>query len=749
MLNIGKTPEGAPVALKPAILTTHAFIVGMTGSGKTGLAVALLEEIAKAGIPALILDPKGDLPNLMLLFPELKTADFAPYTPDPDDAARRWTEGLAAEGLGTKDVAALKDAVDRQIVTPGSSVAPVNFLPSLRAPSSSDMETEVEQVRERIRAVVSALLKLLGIHADPFTDPRHIFLSLLMEHFFKAGKDASLADLILNLEDPPFSTLGVLPLESAFPLAERRKLVFALNALLSSPGFSSWFEGPPLDMERWLWSSDGRPRHTIVYLNHLSEEMKTFALTLVLTELFTYIRKQPGSSSLKHLLYFDEISGFLPPSPANPPIKAPLLSLLKTGRAFGLGVVLATQNTVDADYKALANMGTWFVGRLHTDQDKRRISDVLGSDPKAEEAISSLAPRSFWFKSLASGETARILKSRFVMSYLKGPMTLAELKPFAAAHRDTSATPRIVVHAAPVLAVDTPVMYSISSGEKQLFIAAETRVFLRDAAGRSWSVFKENRVYFLRPISPSGSDWVLRETLPPIGPHPAEGSSFTLPEGFEPKEELRDAENSVKFYAPKLCAKMILHNEATTLYADPGGDRAAFEARCLQSLAEKRQAEEDKIRKSFGMKLERLREQRERERQKMASEQEELKIREQERSIGILEAGLGTIFGGRKLSTIMRRAATGISRTGTKRRQILASETQIQASRQKIEYADQQSADLEAEITAEARRIEQKYAEMASAVIQETVAPDRKDVRVEQVSLVWLALNEVNLQSGS
>jgi hypothetical protein len=678
----------------------------------------------------------------------LRGQDFAPYTQDAEGTAERWREGLAAEGAGPERIQALKASVDRQIVTPGSSVAPVNFLPSLKAPTAG-LEADIEEARDRIRSVVSALLQLLGIDADPFTDPRHIFLSLLMEHFFEARQDASLADLIRSLEDPPFATLGALNLEDAFPRADRRKLVFALNALLASPGFASWFEGPPLDMERWLRAPDGRPRHTIVYLNHLSDAMKSFALTLILAELKTHIRRQPGSASLRCLLYWDEISGFLPPAPLDPPTKGPILSLLKTARAFGLGIVLATQNTVDADYKALANMGTWFVGRLHTDQDKRRIADVLGSEPGVRDAISALAPRTFWFRSFASGESPQILKSRHAAAFLKGPMTLQELKgmtaaPPAAPPVPGTPPPREPRRAAPMIVSEAPVLHSPFPGEKSLHVLAEVRVLERRPDARSADGLRDQKAHFLLPLSPRGADWSRLESLPALGPAPAEGSTYALPANFDADSALKEAAEALAFVGPKLCAAQVLSNKHARLTSLPGENREAFERRCAEALVGQRQEEGDKLRRKFEQKIERIREQKERELQKKQSENEELRLKEQESKINILEAGLGAIFGGRRLATKLKRAVTGFSRAGTKRRQIQSSEAQIQASEQKIGFFEEQLRDLQTEMDAEAARIGRKYGEMAAEIAEATVAPERRDFRIEQLSLVWMGSNEVH-----
>jgi len=377
-LKKGKTGT-KPLLYDPDDLTTHGVVVGMTGSGKTGLCIDFLEEAALNGIPAIIIDPKGDMANLLLHFPDLAPKDFLPWI-DPDEARREeqtveekaekiakiWAGGLKDWGIGPDRIEDVKNAVEYAVYTPGSDAGiPVSILASLKAPQTS-WEENKEASRERISSTVTALLGLVGIESDPVRSREHILLSNLFETAWKAGQDMDLTELIHQIQSPPFNKLGAFAIDKFFPENDRFELAMTLNNLLASPSFEAWIHGAHLDVGQLLWAADGKPRHSIFYLAHLPESERMFFTTLLLTEVESWMRAQPGSSTLRAILYFDEVFGYLPPV-ANPPSKPPLLRLLKTARAFGLGVLLTTQNPVDLDYKALSNAGTWFVGKLQTE----------------------------------------------------------------------------------------------------------------------------------------------------------------------------------------------------------------------------------------------------------------------------------------------------------------------------------------------------------------------------------------------
>ena len=445
---------GPRLELDPADLLTHGLIVGMTGSGKTGLAIVLLEELLRQGVPVLAIDPKGDLANLLLLFDGLDAASFEPWI--DAEAARRdgkdvqaaaadtaaaWKKGLAEWGLGPGDIAALKKAHDAVIYTPGSrSGVPLNVLQSLDAPAVP-FDSAEDDLRDEIQAIVSGLLGLVRVEADPLQSPPAVFLATLVERSWRAGKGLDLESLIGAIAEPPFDKIGALPLETAFPRKDRQSLMMALNNLLASPSFESWRVGEPLDVDRMLRAPDGRARLSIVSTAHLSDEERLFVTALLLDKVKTWMRRQGGTTQLRALVYMDEIFGYFPPHPANPPTKRPLLTLLKQARAQGVGIVLATQNPVDLDYKGLSNMGTWMVGTLQTQQDRERLSGGLqgaGLEPKAvEKLLTGTKKRVFLLHDVHRPEPC-LLQSRWAMSYLRGPLTreeighLTKVKPGAA-----------------------------------------------------------------------------------------------------------------------------------------------------------------------------------------------------------------------------------------------------------------------------------------------------------------------------
>jgi len=434
---------GAPVVLDPSDLLTHGLIVGMTGSGKTGQAIVLIEELLRRGVPVLAIDPKGDLANLLLLFEGQDAASFAEWI--DRDAARRegkdaatagaeaaaaWRKGLADWGLSAEDIAALRRSHEATIYTPGSAAGVgLNVMQSLAAPTVP-FESAEEDLRDEIAGIVSGLLGLLRIASDPLQSRESILLSTLIEHAWRQGRGLTVDALVPAVADPPFDKVGALPLESVYPRKERQALMMGLNNLLASPSFEAWREGEPLDVERLLRTSDGRPRLSIVYTAHLADEERLFVTALLLDKVKTWMRRQGGTTELRALVYMDEIFGYFPPHPLNPPPKRPLLTLLKQARAQGVGVVLGTQNPVDLDYKGLANMGTWFVGKLQTDQDRERLRDGLqgaGMDAGALEKLLAATRKRVFLLHDVHRPRPCLVHSRWAMSYLRGPLTREEV----------------------------------------------------------------------------------------------------------------------------------------------------------------------------------------------------------------------------------------------------------------------------------------------------------------------------------
>ena len=424
-------------------LTTHAVCVGMTGSGKTGLCLSLLEEAAIDGIPSICIDPKGDLGNLLLAFPNLLPADFRPWI-DPADATRAglspddysvkmakvWKDGLTAWGQPIDRIKRYRDAVDISIYTPASNAGlPLTVLKSFSVPPAAILENS-ESMRERVASAASGLLALLGSDADPMQSKEHILLSTILDRSWRAGKDVDLGGLIRLIQKPNFDKVGVMDLESFYPSKERFAFAMTLNNLIASPGFQAWMEGEPLDIQRLMYTPEGKPRLTIISIAHLSDSERMFFVTILLNEMVTWMRSQSGTSSLRAILYMDEIFGYFPPT-ANPPSKTPMLTLLKQARAFGLGVVLATQNPVDLDYKGLSNAGTWFLGRLQTERDKARVLEGLEGAltaagakfdrGKMEKILAGLGNRVFLMNNVHEDRPV-VFQSRWALSFLRGPV---------------------------------------------------------------------------------------------------------------------------------------------------------------------------------------------------------------------------------------------------------------------------------------------------------------------------------------
>lgn len=430
-------------------LCTHAVLVGMTGSGKTGLGITLIEEAALDGIPALVVDPKGDMANLLLNFPELQPQDFRPWI-NVDDAERQgktadefaedqattWRKGLAAWGQGTERIRKLGESAEFTVYTPGSDAGiPISILSSFAAPPKS-MLADRDMMRDRVSSTATSILSLLGIDADPVRSREHILLTNILDQAWRDGQSLDLGAIIRLVQTPPFTQVGVMDLDSFYPSKDRFELAMSINNLLASPGFSAWMRGEPLNIHSLLYGEGGKPRISIFSIAHLSDSERMFFVTLLLNQTISWMRSRSGTSSLRALLYIDEIFGYMPPV-SEPPTKKPLLTLLKQARAFGIGLVLATQNPVDLDYKGLSNTGTWFIGRLQTERDKQRVLDGLeGASNEAGDAfdrnsiseiLSNVGKRVFLMHNVHEDGPA-IFHTRWALSYLSGPMTRDAIK---------------------------------------------------------------------------------------------------------------------------------------------------------------------------------------------------------------------------------------------------------------------------------------------------------------------------------
>ncbi len=470
-------------------LTTHAVIIGMTGSGKTGLGIGILEEAAMDNVPVIAIDPKGDLGNLMLTFPDFKASSFRPWIntraasdngQSPDEFAQKqatlWKNGLAGWGQDSARIAAFRDKTDVSIYTPGSNAGkPVSVLRSFSAPAAALLE-DSDLYRERVQATATSILSLLGIDADPISSREHILVSLILDHAWQDGIDLDIASLIAAIQSPPVAKIGVMDIESFYPPKDRFGLAMRLNNLLAAPGFGVWMEGEALDTGRLLYTESGKPRISIMSIAHLDDKQRMFFVTMLLNDLIAWMRSQQGTSSLRAILYMDEIFGYMPPV-ANPPTKRLLLTLLKQARAYGLGLVLATQNPVDLDYKGLSNTGTWFIGRLQTERDKARVMEGLegasqagGFDrKKMERTLAGLGKRRFLLHNVHEN-AAVVFATRWVMSYLAGPLTRDQIKTLMSGRKTPPAEEAQAV--APDSAQQVGDAPLLPPGINQLFLAS-------------------------------------------------------------------------------------------------------------------------------------------------------------------------------------------------------------------------------------------------------------------------------------
>jgi hypothetical protein len=772
-------------------LVTHAVCVGMTGSGKTGLCVALIEEAALDGIPAILIDPKGDLGNLLLTFPDLKPADFRPWI-NEEDAARKgvsaedyardqaalWKAGLAEWGEDGARIAKLKASADFTIFTPGSSAGrPVSILRSFAAPNA-ETRSDAELLGERVATTATGLLALLRLDVDPIQSREHILISTIFEAAWKAGEDLELSTLIARIQKPPVARVGVLDLESFFPAKERFVLAMKFNNLLAAPGFSAWLEGEALDIGAILRTPEGKPRVSIFSIAHLSDAERMFFVTMLLNETVGWMRGQSGTTSLRALLYMDEIAGYFPPV-ATPPSKAPMLTLLKQGRAFGLGVVLTTQNPVDLDYKGLSNAGTWLLGRLQTERDKARVLDGLegvaaGGGPKFERAameqtLAGLQSRVFLMNDVHE-DAPVVFQSRWAMSYLRGPLTRGQIK--------TLIDPQKAAEGAspgrePAAKEDAPAKKTArgapgdaaAAGGRPLLPPAIAQYFLpiRGAAGTSRVVYRPMalgaaRVHYSDARARASVDFdedVLALAALTDGPEPvrwedAQAAPIALADlerepapsaVFEalpaPAVQPKSWEGWTRDFAASLFRtrkRDLFKSPSSGEVSKSGESERDFRARLGQKAREERDAVAEALRGRYAARLEALAERKRRAEQAVAREKEETTSQGIQTAISIGATVLGALIGRKAVS------ATNIGRATTAARgagRTIKQAGDVGRAKENVAAIDQQIADLEAELKAE---LDQRAAATDPVTEKlETLAlrPKKSDISVRLVALAW------------
>ncbi|MFH1175959.1 MAG: helicase HerA-like domain-containing protein [Acidobacteriota bacterium] len=736
---------GEAVRIDRDVLTTHGVILGMTGSGKTGLAVVMLEELARARVPLLICDLKGDMTNLLLTFPRLAPDDFAPYLPASEAAgdraaaaaavAGRWREGLGEWSLAEAEIRQVRENLRWQLLTPGSGLAPVDLLPALEAPTGYDPDLDPDGARTRLDGTAAGLLALVGRGGDPLSDREHVLLATLLDTAWRAGRPLDLASLIGQIADPPVERFGVLDAESFFPRKERQELVLAFNTVLASPSFGVWTRGTPLAIEALIGDA-AAPRASILYLAHLADRERLSFLTLLFSALLAWTRSQPGSDSLRVLLYLDEVQGILPPS-AMPPTKPPLLTLLKQGRAFGTGVLLATQNPVDLDYKALGNVGLKLVGRLDTENDRNRALEGLDvADASADATVAGLKQRQFLLAG-ARMASPRVITSRWAMSYLRGPLTLAELRPLVGPQAAAPAAPT-AAHQAPPLLPGVEQLFA-GGGELQPHVLLDAEVVYRKSspaierrvAGRWLAPFEGERIAWERLYQPAPLA---------LASQPAAGVRLA---GL-PGRVTAVLEAAPRQFAGEIDSRAleVLWHRELRLVQEDGEDREGFEARCRQ-VAPDGTGKGAQLRRAFDEKLRRIDERLQRERLELERDEQEATARSREKTLavatGVGEAILGALFGGRRrgLGSLARRGASTARTYSTKDRMADRAEAQVEESRQTIASIEEERRQLEAERDGELMRVNRLSGGEAE-VEALRLTPAAKDITVRRVVLAWL-----------
>ncbi len=749
-------------------LTTHAVCLGMTGSGKTGLGIVALEELARRKIPLLIIDLKGDMVDLLLNFPDLEPGSFKPWLPadevgdrKPEDVAReqadKWRLGLDRSGLGSSDMAMVKDGVEWQLFTPGvASVAPLDILPALSAPEEWDPAADFDAATDRVNGVVGALLSLVGRGGDPLSDRDHVLMaSVILEHWTR-GDHLDLGGLLTSLADPPIEVLGALPLDVFYPRDDRMKLVMALNTLLASPAFSAWTRGTPLTMEALLGTRE-RPRASVISVAHLDERQRLFVIGLLVSELVAWMRRQPASSGLRALLYMDEVFGILPPHPANPPTKRPLLTLFKQGRAFGVGAWLATQNPVDLDYKALGNAGVKLVGRLITDRDRERALEGLGIDVlddgrDADDVVAGLGKREFLFDDVREQPRVRFFSSRWAMSYLRGPVTLAEMAPLARKpalgenHRPaqepptkSSSSPRATGTASPpVLAQDVSTRFGLSGrGPAQPCIVICNSVSISRKSLDLSRTVDEN---WWVPVDENGElRWDaadLLEELPELVDEPPEGMVFPkAAPGKLGTEAARAGRSFVGWRARRPVG--VLANQKLKLTAGVEENQETFVLRCLEVADRADDATQARMRQRYEKKMKSIHKRLARERDELERDRQTAASRKAEESLGLVESLFSVLLGSKSIRSASRKAAARVKTAAGKRRMRQTAEGSVTESLHEIERLEIELEDLAEELQDEIDRIAEESEKTADQVEIVEVRPFQKDVEVTDVWLVW------------
>lgn len=756
--------QNKPLLYDSRYLTTHAVCVGMTGSGKTGLGIDLLEESALNGIPAIVIDPKGDLGNLLLTFPRLTSAEFLPWI-DQEEATRKkqtleqfaesisqtWKEGLKSWGMSQERIQKLKNSAEMVIYTPASRTGiPLSILNSFSAPSD-ELLLDPVAIRDKVLSTTSSLLGLLGIEADPIQGREHILLSTIMDHAWREKKDLDLPTLIQQILKPPFNKVGVFDTETFYPQKDRQALSMRLNNLLASPGFQAWLMGEPLSIQNLLYTKEGKPKLSILTIAHLSDSERMFFVTLLLNELLGWVRRQSGTSNLKALLYMDEIFGYFPPT-AMPPSKLPMLTLLKQARAFGLGIVLTTQNPVDLDYKGLSNCGTWFIGKLQTERDKARVIEGLNTASNGElntaalnKMIASCGNRVFILRSVYYSDPL-LFQTRWTISYLRGPLTLPQIDILMAGKAIPQELPRTPL-ASKAQKAEAPMgvqEYFVVRGNQSTPSLYQARVL---GIGKLHFIDSKKKV----------DSW---EQVALIAPQNTEGSSLQWENGEDistrvdklskiPPEQaayeelpafLMQAKNYLQFN--KDFAEYLYQNKTFDLFeamvvkiiSKPEETEAEFRERVATLLREKLEEDVKKVRDGYASKIKTLQDRINRAQGKAETQKSQVWRQAFDTFISIGATILGILFGKRGISKgTITQAGTSIR----KAERITKEHQDAARAEESLGSLQQQLQDLQNERDREVAEAMARADPNKIDIEKTSIRPRKSDIKVNEIALVW------------
>ena len=786
-LNIGELIDaashkrnGTAVKIATSDLTTHGIIVGMTGSGKTGLGVVIIEEVLSAGIPCILIDPKGDLTNLALTFPNLAPSDFQPWVNEgdaqkaglsvPDFAAQQaktWEDGLASWGVGKDRIQALRDKTRFTIYTPGSnSGVPINIVGSLQAPADLN---DMEIVNDEIEGFVTGLLGLVGIDADPLSSREHILLSNLISNAWTNGRTIDLPGLVGQVMTPPIRKLGVFDLDQFFPPNDRTALAMKLNGLLASASFAAWADGEPLDIDAMLHSPDGKPSAAIITVAQLSDQERQFVISMILSKLVTWMRRQSGTTDLRAMLYMDEVAGYLPPT-AMPPTKKPIMLLMKQARAFGVGVVLSTQNPVDIDYKAITNAGTWMVGKLQTEQDKGRLLDGMsasdgGVDISAiSDTISALGKREFVLRRVGHS-TPDVFTSRWAMSYLRGPLTRDQIRSVVGNDRPAAAVQATsggisAANAAPIGDDQTPVMPEVAAGIPVRFVhpsaewlhlysgnpngtqfeaAAIARAKVRFDDEKAGLVEDTEWECVLYPLAmqpdASQNSAVDYDDRDLVTEAPA-GATFAIPEGaIDSKAYWNDIERGLVDNLVRTQSLNVSVNKALKLYSRSGESPEDFVARCKKSASDASDTEAAALRGKYEDKAKKLQDQLDLSQQRLEAAKSAEHTRAASAILSTAGSILGSFLGGRSnVGSIFGKVVSGAGRTAG----AATSKQRADVVATKVSQLTNDLQSIEDELTTELSDISSRWDGVAAQIDTVPVSLEKTDVSVVQLVLAWI-----------